>query len=188
MMKELMEKINRDTVDDGAFDDIMFWVECPEYQDEVHDIKIEMTTDSNGGLVKHMTFCFDGISNTEDTSIDAFVLDNCIEWSNLIMDLSNKEKKFYRLKNEYKSKSDKLLEEARKLKEETEEDIIKKRYGGNNDKTRAKYVKESLAEENKQLKELEFDIEYLKRRLPYLKGLVAAKTAILNAKTEGVEL
>lgn len=118
----------------------------------------------------------------EDTSVEEFVLDNCIEWSNLIMDLSKKEKDFYMLKNEYKTKSDKLLEESRKIKDETGEDIIKAKYGGNNDKTRAKYVKESLVEENKQIKDLEFDIEYLKRRISYLKALVYTKTALAEVK------
>ena len=125
--------------------------------------------------------------NIEDTSIEDFVMDNCREWSNIIMGLSNKEKELYKLKNEYKTSSDKLLEDARKIKEETEEDIIKARYGGNNDKTRAKYVKESLAEENKQIKKWEFDIEYLKRRISYLKGLVYTKNALLNAETYGKE-
>lgn len=125
--------------------------------------------------------------NMDETSIEDFVMDNCREWGNLIMTLSKKEKDHYRLKNEYKSKSYKLLEDARKVKDETGDDIIKAKYGGNNDKTRAKYVKESLAEEDKQIKDLEFDIDYLKRRISYLKGLVYTKNALLNAQTYGAE-
>lgn len=117
-----------------------------------------------------------------DSSINEFVLDNCSEWSNLITELSYKEIELYNKKNEYKTKSDKLLEEARKLKEETEEDIIKDKYGGNNDKTRAKYVKESLTQESEHIKNLEFSIDYIRRRISYLKALVPAKTALIKVK------
>lgn len=125
--------------------------------------------------------------NINDTSIEAFVLDNCIEWSNLVSDLSNKQREVYYLKEDYKIKSDQILEEVRKHKEATDEDIIKVKYGGNNDKTRAKYVKETLAEDSKKIKELEFDIWYLEKRISYIKGLVYTKNSLLNAKTVGVE-
>lgn len=127
--------------------------------------------------VFHATYDLDN-----DTSIDDFVLDNCIEWSNLISELSRKEIQLYNLKEEYENSSEKLLKEAAKQKEETGEDIIKAKYGGNNDKTRAKYVKDSLSDKKKEIKKLEFSIDYLKRRISFLRQLVPAKTAIMEVK------
>ena len=118
----------------------------------------------------------------EDTSVEAFVLDNCIEWSNILTDLTHKEKQLYQLKNDYQIKSDKVLEDARKHLDQTGEDIIKQTYGGNNDKTRKQYVKDTMKEDAEKLKELEFNIEYMKRRLTYLKSLVDVKVAIMESK------
>jgi len=119
-----------------------------------------------------------------DNSIDAFVLDNCIEWSNLVTELTYKEIKLYKAKEAYEKASEKLLEDAAKTKEKTGEDIIKARYGGNNDKTRKKYVKENLSKDKQAIKTLEFSIDYCKRRISYLKGLVTVKTALMEAKNE----
>ena len=117
-----------------------------------------------------------------DSSIDAFVLDNCTEWANLITELSYNEIELCKKKDAYQALSDNLLEEARTIKEETGDDIIKAQYGGNNDKTRKKYVEETLADEDKEIKELEFSIDYLKRRISYLKSLVYLKTVLIEAK------
>ena len=119
-----------------------------------------------------------------DLAVDAFVLDNCIEWSNLITELSKKEIELYRKKESYNLKSEKILEDARKLKEETNEDIIKKTYGGNNDKTRAKFVKDSLVKEAREIKNLEFKINYISKRISFLKELVSVKTALIEVKKE----
>ncbi len=116
-----------------------------------------------------------------DDSIDAFVLDNCIEWGNLITKLNNYEKKLYGLKKDYQKDSDELLKQAKKEKE-NDNDIIKELYGGNNDKTRKRYVEEKLADKKKQLKNIEFLIDSIKRRIVFLKYLVNTKTAIINVK------
>jgi len=118
----------------------------------------------------------------EDTSVEEFVLDNCTEWCNLITELSYKDIELYKLKNDYQIKSDKVLEDARKHLDETGEDIIKAAYGGNNDKTRKQFVKDTMANDAKKIKDLEFSIAYIKRRISYLKGLVAAKTALAEVK------
>lgn len=118
----------------------------------------------------------------EDTSIEEFVLDNCIEWSNILTDLTHKEKQLYQLKEDYQIKSDKILEDARKHLDETGEDIIKQAYGGNNDKIRKQYVKDKMVEDDKKIKDLEFTIDHLKRRLTYLKSLVNVKVAIMESK------
>ena len=91
---------------------------------------------------------------THDTSIEDFVLDNCIEWSNLISELSRKEIELYKKKEDYEAASEKILEDAAREKAENDNDIIKAKYGGNNDKTRKKYVKDSLAKEKQEIKTL----------------------------------
>lgn len=109
-------------------------------------------------------------------------MDNLSEWSSLITELSNKEIRLYELKDEYRIKSEELLQDAKKLKEETKQDIIKDRYGGNNDKTRKQYVKDSLIDESKVIDDLEFSIEYIKRRISFLKQLIHTKTVMLEVK------
>lgn len=118
----------------------------------------------------------------DDAAIDAFVIDNCIEWSNLITELTFKEINLFKKKEAYAKASEKLLEDAAKEKAENDNDVIKKKYGGNNDKTRKKYVKDSLAKESMELKELEWSIDYVKRRISFLRQLVPAKTAVLEVK------
>ena len=122
--------------------------------------------------------------NINDTSIEEFVIDNCIEWKNLITELSYKDIELYKLKKDYQIKSDNVLEDARKHLDETGEDIIKAAYGGNNDKTRKQFVKDTMVADAKKLKDLEFSIDYLKRRISYLKSLVNAKTSIAGVKNE----
>ena len=94
------------------------------------------------------------------------------EWADKIDELSGKEKELIQLKEDYETESDKLLDEAAKIKNETGEDIIKNMYGRNNDKTRRKYIKEQLANKNKEIIDCELRIDYLKRRISFLKGLV----------------
>ena len=94
------------------------------------------------------------------------------EWADNIEELSKKEVEYINLKETYETKSDSLLEEVAKLKKETGEDIIKNTYGGNNDKTRRKYVKDQLQGMDKNITDLEISIDYLKRRISFLKGLI----------------
>ena len=99
-----------------------------------------------------------------DDSINAAVMDNLSEWSSLITELCAKEVE---------------LSEA---KEENEHDIIKAKYGGNNDKTRKKYVEETLVDEHEAIVKLERRIDYIKRRVPFLKSLIHTKTVLLEIK------
>ena len=108
----------------------------------------------------------------------SLIEDVLVEWDELINELSEKEIQLYVLKEAYESSSEKLLEEAAKKKIETGEDIIKAKYGGNNDKTRAKYVKEMLLEDAIEIKGLEFSIDYIVRRIAFLKGLVYVKISL----------
>ena len=117
-----------------------------------------------------------------DDSINADVMDNLVEWSRLITELCAKEIELSDAKETYQALSYNLLEEARTVKEETEHDIIKVKYGGNNDKTRKKYVEETLVNEHEAIVELERRMDYIKRRVPFLKSLIRTKTALLEIK------
>ena len=112
--------------------------------------------------------------NIEDVSIEAFVIDNCIEWSNLIASLSDKEQTYYNLKETYQGLSEEIISQT----------DFKAIYGKNNDTIRKQHVREELAEEHKEIKELEFEIDYIKRRISYLKALVYVKTSLLGVDNE----
>ena len=112
--------------------------------------------------------------DAEDTSIDAYVLDNCIEWYNLISELSKKEEKLYNKKEEYNQKEFEIV---------FINDIdFKALYGSTAEKVRKQHAKTILKELDNEIKSLELSIDYLKRRLTYLKGLVTVKTALLEVK------
>ena len=108
----------------------------------------------------------------EDIAIDCFVIDNCIEWSNLIQELSEKEVALYEWKEIYNVKSEEIISNT----------DFKELYGKNNDKVRKDHVKRELSDWDKTIKELEFSIDYLKRRLSFLKQLVNTKTALIGVK------
>ena len=117
-----------------------------------------------------------------DESLEDDVSTNLMEWSSLITELSAKEREFYERKQIYEFKSEKILEDAAKEKADNDNDVIKKMYGGNNDKTRKKYVKEMLKADDRKIKELEFSIDYLKRRISFIKQLVYTKTVLMEVK------
>ena len=120
--------------------------------------------------------------NMRATSINAPVMDNLTEWSCLVTELSSNEIELYNKKEDYNVSSEKLLEDAAKEKAETDYDVIKEKYGGNNDKTRKKYVKDALADEAMELKQLEWSIDYIKRRISFLKQLIHTKTVLSGIK------
>ena len=101
----------------------------------------------------------------EDTSITDNVIDNLSEWSSLVTELSSKEIDLYYLKEDIFKK---------------EQDIIKKTdfntlYGANNKDVRKKHLDGIMAEDYKNKKDLQFSIDYLERRISYLKSLIYTK-------------
>ena len=109
-----------------------------------------------------------------DSATDAFVIDNCIEWYNIIGELSHKEEKYYLKKAEYDRKEFDIV---------YVQDIdFKAMYGSTAEKVRKQHAKTVLKDLDKEVKGLELSIDYLKRRLTYLKGLVTVKTALIDAK------
>ena len=103
-------------------------------------------------------------------------------WEDMIEEHTNKTIKLYAKREAYKVDSDKVLEEAKKIKDETEVDIIKDKYGGNNDKTRKRYVKDKMAEANMEIKNLEWSIDYLSKEIVFIKELIRTKRVLMEIK------
>lgn len=109
-----------------------------------------------------------------DSATDAFVIDNCIEWYNIISELSRKEEEYYLKKADYDRKEFDIV---------YVQDIdFKELYGSTAKDVREHHAKTVLQELKDEIKGLELSIDYLKRRLTYLKGLVTVKTALIEAK------
>ena len=163
-------------------DEIILWAKCPAYMDEIHNITDEDIKDNNGRMVKHIIFEFTGMGEPHITK-------DLIEWNRILNRLSKSTRRLVEIKEEYKNKSDEILAKARKIKEDENIDIIKDKYGGNNDKTRKKYVEEELSDLINERQELDFQVAEDNRRIVYLKELIRTKRMILQAQCEfkGVE-
>ena len=94
------------------------------------------------------------------------------EWSKLITDLGDKEVKYYNLKEKYNELSEKIIEST----------DFKELYGKNNESVRKNHVKNELSDMVKEIKSLEFSIDYCKRRIMFLKQLIHTKTVLLQIK------
>lgn len=103
------------------------------------------------------------------------------EWNNCIEELTEKEREKINLKESFSKLEEKILADAKKIKDETGEDIIKAKYGGNNDKTRKKYVEDELKEEKDKKNDLTLRIDYLKRRIDFLKELMRIEGILIDA-------
>ena len=110
----------------------------------------------------------------EDIAIDCFVIDNCIEWSNIITELSEKEVALYKWKEIYNVKSEEIIKNT----------DFKALYGKNNEKVRKDHVKQELIDWDKTITDLEFSIDYLKRRISFLRQLVNTKTSLIGVKSD----
>ena len=151
-------------------DEVMLWVQCPKYQDEVTDVKIDTIEDNNGEIVKHITFLFGDKLDMYGGDIN----DDLYEYSSLIEELSTKEIKLFKLKEEYQTESDKIIAET----------DFKELYGKNNAEVRKNHVKEELKGWYLEIKDLEFSIDYISRRIGYLKELIRTKRLLLGVKEE----
>lgn len=93
-MMDLMNKVNRMTCDDGAFDDVKFWIQSPFYQDMVVDVKEDMITNEDGLLVKHIIFLYEGDEFKERGDIGSLK-----DYFDFQKDIRNREEKFKRMIN-----------------------------------------------------------------------------------------
>lgn len=107
-----------------------------------------------------------------DDSIDAFVIDNCIEWGNLINELSKKEEELLKLKDIIFDKEEWIIENT----------DFKELYGRNNEKIRQLHFSKYMRKEYDNRRGLQLSIDYIQRRIKYLEALVPVKTALLNAE------
>ena len=101
-------------------------------------------------------------------------------WDEIIERINKNSRRLVEIDEEYQEKSEKILTEARKIKEETDVDVIKDKYGGNNDKTRKAYVKEELSDLLEEKKELTFIKDEDNRKIPYLKRLIDMKIEMIK--------
>jgi len=100
------------------------------------------------------------------------LIDNLKEWDNLIMELSNKEVLLYKKKEAYQVMSDKIIAET----------DFKALYGKNNDTVRKTHVKNELMTDYEAIKALEFSVDWIGRRISFLRELIRVKRTIMGVK------
>ena len=108
----------------------------------------------------------------EDISIDSYVMDNIIEWSNLITELTIKEIDHHKIK-------ERIFDKEYWMTENTN---FKELYGKNNTDIRKQHFKKFLKNEYATKLHLEISIDYLKRRITFLKQLIHTKTVLMEVK------
>lgn len=94
------------------------------------------------------------------------------EWENLINELSLKEEELYILKNKINGKSELILKET----------DFQTLYGANNQKIRDNHIKELLKTDYQTRHDLEMSIDYIHRRISFLRELIRYKQIILEEK------
>ena len=107
-----------------------------------------------------------------DMAIDAFVMDNLAEWSSLITELSDKEVEFHTLKEDIFAREQEIIKTTN----------FKTIYGANNKDVRKEHLDRIMADSYKAKQDLEFSIDYLKRRISFLKALIHTKNTLMEVK------
>lgn len=100
------------------------------------------------------------------------IIENLNEYENLIKELSEKEIALYQWKEVYDIN-------ARKIEVTTN---FKEIYGKNNAEVRKQHIKEELRDWHDNIKELEFSIDYVARRISFLKELIRTKRTLMEVK------
>ncbi len=95
------------------------------------------------------------------------------EWEELVNELSEKEIALFKWKEVY---------EIRAMEIENNTDF-KELYGKNNEKVRREHIKNELADWHYTIKDLEFSIAYITRRISFLRELVKCKRTLIEAKS-----
>ena len=106
----------------------------------------------------------------EDRNCDVMVL--LSEWEDLVDELSEKEIALYEWKSVYQIKADEIGAVT----------DFKKLYGANNQKVRDNHVKTELSDWYNTIKELEFSIDWIGRRISFLRELIRTKRALMEVK------
>lgn len=95
------------------------------------------------------------------------------EWEELVNELSEKEIALFKWKEVY---------EIRAMEIENNTDF-KELYGKNNEKVRREHIKNELADWYYIIKDLEFSIGWITRRISFLRELVKCKRTLIEAKS-----
>ena len=100
------------------------------------------------------------------------VLELLTEWEDLVDELTEKEIALFKWKEIYNIKS---------LEIENNTDF-KSLYGKNNEKIRKEHIKNELSEWHYNIKDLEFSIDWISRRISLLRETVKVKRVLLEAE------
>ena len=95
------------------------------------------------------------------------------EWEELVNELSEKEIALFKWKEVY---------EIRAMEIENNTDF-KELYGKNNEKVRREHIKNELADWHYIIKDLEFSIAWITRRISFLRELVKCERTLVEAKS-----
>lgn len=101
-------------------------------------------------------------------------------YEELITKINANARLLVKTETKYEKESDELLSNASKHKTETGEDIIKQKYGGNNDKTRKKYVEETLSDLADEIQEIKFKKDEYNRELRFIERLIDMKIQLIR--------
>ena len=102
------------------------------------------------------------------------------EWNTILERLNKIGWRLIEIDEEYESASEKILTAARVTKENEGIDVIKEKYGANNDKVRKKYVDEHLSELTAEKQELELIKADDNRKISFLKRLIDMKIELIK--------
>ena len=94
-----------------------------------------------------------------------------VHWEELINELTDKEIALYQWKTVYDVKANEIIEHTN----------FKELYGANNQKVRDNHVRNELTDWYTTIKDLEFSIDYISRRISFLRELIKVKRTILEA-------
>ena len=108
----------------------------------------------------------------EEYSTTKNVSELLMEWEDLIKELSNKEVALFQWKEVYNIKSEEIIAET----------DFKELYGKNNDGIRKQHVRNELTDWYDTIKDLEFSISYIERRISYLRELIRVKRLIYEVQ------
>ena len=105
-------------------------------------------------------------------SKDFTIVDLVCEWEDLIEELSEKEIDYYYTKQAYQQLGDKIIAET----------DFKALYGANNQKVRDNHVRNELSDLYNTIKTLEFSIDWIQRRISFIRELTHVKRTIMENK------
>ena len=96
------------------------------------------------------------------------------QWDELIEELSQKAIALFQWKAVYEIKANEIIEHT----------DFKELYGANNQKVRDNHVRNELSDWYDTIKELEFSIDYISRRISFLRELVKCKRTLIEVQSK----